>query len=115
MVFYSWILRKQGRVAEAKVKLEQARVLYESTEQKFAHVNIHPGLMTFTHPEVNQTFEIKLDLVNVSKSQGSIIKVENLLVPALKIIWHRLIASLTVHMLSLKTTRLSPLKLKPSS
>jgi hypothetical protein len=42
--------------------------------------------MTFTHPEINQMFEIRLDLINVSKSQGSIVKVESLVVPGLKII-----------------------------
>ena len=85
-LYYSWILNKKGRLEEAKAMSEQAHALVESAQRKFEHANVHADLMTFTHPEVNQRFEIRLDLVNVSKSQGSIVKVENVVIPELKII-----------------------------
>ena len=42
--------------------------------------------MTRTTPTVNQAFDIRLDIVNVSRSQGSVMKVENLLLPNLEIV-----------------------------
>jgi tetratricopeptide (TPR) repeat protein/KaiC/GvpD/RAD55 family RecA-like ATPase len=86
MLCYSWILNKQGRETEAKAVSEQAQVLSESAQQKFAHVSIHAGLVTFTHPKIDETFEIRLDLVNVSRRQGSIVRVENLLVPGFRVV-----------------------------
>ena len=83
---YSWVLSKQGRMEEAQAMLKQVDSLTENAQKKFAHVNIHSSLITFTHPEVNQTFETRLDLINASRAQGSIIKVENLIVPELQIL-----------------------------
>jgi tetratricopeptide (TPR) repeat protein len=83
---YAWALSKQGRVNEAKTQIEQVQKLIETTRKRFSHANVQASLMTFTHPEINQMFEIRLDLINVSKSQGSIVKVESLVVPGLKII-----------------------------
>ena len=83
---YAWALSKQGRVDEVKTQLEQMQSLIETTPKRFSHANVQASLITFTHPEINQMFEIRLDLINVSKSQGSIVKVENLGVPGLKII-----------------------------
>ena len=83
---FAWALGKQGKMEEAKAQLIQAQKIIETAQKRFKHVNVQASLMTFTHPEVNQAFEIRLDLVNVSKSQGSIIKVENTLVQELKIV-----------------------------
>jgi len=85
-LFYSWILNKEDRVEEAKAMRQQVQVLREEAQKRFAHVNVHTCLITFIHPEVNQTFEIRLDVVNVSRTEGSIVRVENLLVPPLKIV-----------------------------
>ncbi len=84
MGFYWWLLNKQGRMKEAETTLKQINALTENAQKKFAHVSVHSSLMTFTHPEVNQIFEIRLDLVNPSKAQGSIIRVENFIVPELQ-------------------------------
>ena len=83
---YAWALSKQYRLEEAKTQLEEAQKIIETARRRFSHVNIQANLMTLTKPDVNQTFNLRLDLVNVSKSQGLIVKVENLLVPGLKIV-----------------------------
>ena len=82
----AWILEKEGRMEESRNVLEQAKRLVEGVQKKFAHVSVHCGVVTFTHPEVDQKFEIRLDLVNASRAQGSIIKVENLIVPELQVL-----------------------------
>lgn len=83
---YAWSLSRQGKMEEAKVQLSEAQKIVEAAQERFRHVNVHESLMTLTHPEVNQTFEIRVDLVNVSRSQGSIVKVDNLVVPELEIV-----------------------------
>ncbi len=75
---YAWALAKQGRTEEAKAQLEEARKIFEEAKSRFRRVNIITSLMTLTTPEVNQAIPIRLDLVNVSTSQGAIVKVENL-------------------------------------
>jgi len=83
---YAWALNRQGRAEEARSELDKAKALVENAQERFRHTNVQASLMTFTHPEVNQPFEVRIDLTNVSRSEGSIVKVENLLVPELKVI-----------------------------
>jgi tetratricopeptide (TPR) repeat protein len=83
---FAWALGKQGRVEEAKHQMEKAQKIIETTRKEFSRVNIQSSLTSFAKPEVNQVFPIRLDFVNVSKNQGSIIKVENFLFPGLRII-----------------------------
>jgi KaiC/GvpD/RAD55 family RecA-like ATPase/tetratricopeptide (TPR) repeat protein len=83
---YAWCLDRQGRFEEAKAQLEQAQQLIDSEHKKFGHVNVVASLMTLTRPTVSQTFNLRLDLVNVSRSHGSIVRVENLLIPELRIV-----------------------------
>jgi KaiC/GvpD/RAD55 family RecA-like ATPase/tetratricopeptide (TPR) repeat protein len=83
---YAWSLSRQGRMEEAKVQLTEAQEIVGAAQERFRHVNVHESLMALTHPEVNQAFEIRVDLVNVSINEGSIVKVDNLAVPELKIV-----------------------------
>jgi len=82
----AWILEKQGRFEESRAVNEQAQQLFKRAQEKFSNANVFTGLITFTHPEVNQPFELRLDVVNASKREGSILKIEDLLVPSLKVI-----------------------------
>ena len=83
---YAWCLSRQGRFEEAKIQVEQAQKLLDSGLEKFSHVNVVASLMTLTRPTVSQTFNLRLDLVNVSRRHGIIVRVENLLIPGLKIV-----------------------------
>jgi KaiC/GvpD/RAD55 family RecA-like ATPase len=83
---YAWCLSRQGRFEEAKAQVEQAQQLRDSELEKFGRVNVVASLMTLTRPTVGKTFSLRLDLVNVSRSTGLIVRVENLLVPELKIV-----------------------------
>jgi tetratricopeptide (TPR) repeat protein len=83
---FAWTLAKQGKVEEAKLQNETAQKIIETTRKDFSFVNVKSVISTFTRPEVNQPFYIRLDFVNVSTNQGSIIRVENFLLPSLKII-----------------------------
>jgi tetratricopeptide (TPR) repeat protein/KaiC/GvpD/RAD55 family RecA-like ATPase len=82
---YAWALSRQGRMDEAESQLEQIGKILETAQQRFSHASVHTSLIASTRPEVGQVFEVRLDLVNVSNSPASIVKVENLFVPGLTI------------------------------
>jgi tetratricopeptide (TPR) repeat protein len=83
---YAWVLNRQGKREEAISEMKQAQTIVENAQKRFQHVNICANLMTFTKIGVNQTFEIRLDIVNVSRTFGKITRIENLLIPSLEII-----------------------------
>ncbi len=83
---FAWALGKQGKMDDAKKQIEIAQKIIETTRKEFDSVNIQTSLMTSTKPEVDQAFPIRIDFVNVSTNQGSIVKVENILFPGLRII-----------------------------
>jgi tetratricopeptide (TPR) repeat protein len=75
---YAWSLGRQGRMEEAKTQLEKAQKIAETARSRFGRVKIAPSLMSLTRLEASQSFPIRLDLVNISVKEGSIVKVENL-------------------------------------
>jgi tetratricopeptide (TPR) repeat protein len=83
---YALSLSNQQRFEEAKEQFLEATRLREELGKKFGHVDLYPFLMAPIKVSNNQAFEVRLDLVNVSKTQGSLIKIENLLMPQLKIL-----------------------------
>jgi tetratricopeptide (TPR) repeat protein/KaiC/GvpD/RAD55 family RecA-like ATPase len=80
------ILKMEGRSEESEAMLSQAQQLIDEAQKKFSHVNIFAELITFTHPEVNQVFEIRLDVTNASTQGGSILRIDNLSVSSLKVL-----------------------------
>jgi tetratricopeptide (TPR) repeat protein/KaiC/GvpD/RAD55 family RecA-like ATPase len=82
----SWILFKQGKNKEARSLWKEAQAMEENAHKQFIHTNIVPGILTLIHPNVNQPFEIRLDLVNTSRSQGAIVKIEDMLLPQIETI-----------------------------
>jgi predicted ATPase len=83
---YAWALANQGKMSKAKSELELTQTLVEKTRKRFEHFNLEASLMTYTHPKINQVFEIRLDLVNISKSSGIITRIEKLLIPEIEIV-----------------------------
>jgi len=76
---YAWFLSRQGRTEEAREQLKEVDRITGEVEEAFAHVNIDASLMAPLLVTAGEEFEVRLDLVNVSKRQGSLVKVENLL------------------------------------
>ena len=82
----AWALGQQGRAEEARMQSEVVQQLFEKAEKKFEHVNLHANLMALTKMGVGQTFDARLDLINVSTNSGTIVKVEELIPPEFKIL-----------------------------
>ena len=72
---YAQALTKQGRIKEAQ-EISQSIKKYDVDLE---HVNILAGLMVPRRVHVGVQFEFRLDLVNVAKTSGILVKVENLL------------------------------------
>jgi tetratricopeptide (TPR) repeat protein len=80
-----WALNKQGRRQEAAVQEQEIQKLYNDLQKKFAHANIDANLMAPRTVTTEQEFEIRLDLVNVSKRTASLIGVKEILPSSLKV------------------------------
>jgi tetratricopeptide (TPR) repeat protein len=109
---HALVLSKQGKMKEAQSEIEQAQTLVENAQRKFEHVNINAGLMTTTKPTVNQTFEIRLDLVNPSRSSGKYTKIENLLVPDFELVTYNSEYTMTKGVLHFKEPSINPFQVK---
>jgi predicted ATPase len=83
---YAWALSRQGKAKEAELEIEKAHAIIKETTKRFEHVNVNAALMVCTSPKIDQAFEIRLVIVNVSRSQGSIISVDNLLIPGVELL-----------------------------
>ena len=84
-LFYAWALEREGRFEEAKAQLEGVQKLYRDTEEMFAHVSLQASLMVPKKVNVGQIFEARLCIVNVSRGQGLLVRVENDLHPEFRV------------------------------
>lgn len=75
---YAWALEKQGRTEEAKIQLERRDRIIDDAEKAFAHVTLEASLMVPRLVTANEEFEMRLDLVNLSKKQGSLVRAEDI-------------------------------------
>ena len=85
---YAQALEQQGKLAEAKTHLEEARKLelhYEELRKNFEHASTQIFLMASKEPEVGTDFDVRLDIVNVAKEPTTIVRIKNLIPSELKI------------------------------
>ena len=78
---YCWALLQQGRFADAKMQFEEAKKIMDSLEKRFVHSNVLGYFVAPMRVEVGKEFNMRLDLVNVAKNPGVLVRVEGL-VPA---------------------------------
>jgi KaiC/GvpD/RAD55 family RecA-like ATPase len=82
---YAWALNRQGRTEEAEVQLEEARRVSQGVEERFGHVNLQASVMVRRAVGVGEEFEMRLDLVNVSRKPGVLLSVKGLVLPELAV------------------------------
>jgi len=109
---YAWALSRQGKLEDAKLQLEKAQKIVEACQSRFSQTNLKTSLMTFTRPEINQKFDLKLDIINVSKKQGAVLKIEGLLVPELELIESSLECIVRDGYIELKEKNFEPFQVK---
>ena len=74
--YYVWILEKQGRLNEAQTQLEQINKIRRESEERFARFSLQSSLMVRREVKVGEKFEMRLDMVNVSRRAGHLVIVE---------------------------------------
>jgi tetratricopeptide (TPR) repeat protein/KaiC/GvpD/RAD55 family RecA-like ATPase len=82
---FAWALERQGRFGEAKVLLEEVQRSSRESEDRFAHVSLEASLLVRRQVVVGEEFEMRLDLVNVSRKPGVLLNVKGLVLPELAV------------------------------
>ncbi len=75
---YAWALERQGCFEEAKVQHDKIQKSLQQVENKFGRGDVQLGLLLPRNVYVGKEFEVRIDLVNVSRSPVTLIRVEGL-------------------------------------
>ena len=78
-VAYSKILSLEGKDEEAANALQEVAKIQEGAQKRFEHVNLHASFMAPSHATVSQAFEVRADLINVSRGSASLANIQDLL------------------------------------
>ncbi len=76
---YAWVLSKQGLEEEATATMQEASEILANAQKRFEHANVQTSLMALSRVSVGQPFDVRLDLVNVSRSSASLANIQDLL------------------------------------
>jgi tetratricopeptide (TPR) repeat protein len=82
---YAGVLEKKDQNEQAHNQKQQAQKLYEGINKRFEGAELQTSLMAPATVTVNQEFETRLDLINVSKNQRTIVDIKNILPEELKV------------------------------
>jgi hypothetical protein len=82
---YIQTLEMQSRFEEAKVQSNEIVKLLQHAEELFSRANVKVRLMAPRKVEVGEEFEMRLDLVNIARNPGTLVKVEGLIQSGLKV------------------------------
>jgi KaiC/GvpD/RAD55 family RecA-like ATPase len=78
---YAFALELQGQVDEARKLRAEAQAVKEDLARRFDHVNLRTVFMAPINVVAGREFETRLDIVNPSRAKGSLIRIENLILP----------------------------------
>jgi KaiC/GvpD/RAD55 family RecA-like ATPase/tetratricopeptide (TPR) repeat protein len=85
----AWVLEKKGRFEEARVLRDGVKRRLEQFEQqveaRFGHANVRLSVMVPRKVQVEEEFEIRLDLVNVGRKPGVVAKIGGAVPPEFKV------------------------------
>ncbi len=80
-MIYSTILDRQGQTESARQQRQAARTIKNSINKELEEANIYASVMMPVRLSTDQTFEMRIDLVNVSKGNARIVAIRNILPP----------------------------------
>jgi tetratricopeptide (TPR) repeat protein/KaiC/GvpD/RAD55 family RecA-like ATPase len=75
---YAWALEKKGEIEAAKKVRQELNKIIQEYADRVKHVNVQLGLMVPINVTSGQIFEARLDIVNVSRANCTITKIEQL-------------------------------------
>lgn len=109
---FAWALESQGRREEARKQRKMSQKATEKIRERFEHINLQTSLIAPIRVEVGQTFEARLDLINVSKDPCTIVKVENVVPPEFKLTSLTADASPNPCSLDMQKRKISPFQIE---
>ena len=74
---YCWTLLQQGRFEDAKMQFEKAKEIMDNLDKRFMHSNVLGHLIAPIRVELIKEFNMRLDLINVAKNSGVLIRIED--------------------------------------
>ena len=83
---YAWALEQEGRFEEAKAQRTKAKIFHRQIEKQFEHTNLQLSVMMPRKVKLGDEFEVRLDIVNVARNPGKLVKVEGLLPSGSKVV-----------------------------
>ncbi|HUK84666.1 MAG TPA: AAA family ATPase [Candidatus Acidoferrum sp.] len=81
---YVWALGKEGKKEEAEKRMTQVKRAYEEVDQKLEELTVRADLLAPKKTKVNEEFELRLDIENITKKPIKIVRIENLIPPEFK-------------------------------
>jgi tetratricopeptide (TPR) repeat protein len=110
---YIWALEKQGRIEEAKIQREKVQKKLEQIKKWFEHANVQLNVMAPRTVQIGEVFEMQLDLVNVAKNPGTLIKVEGLIPSGCKVVSLPSFCSIQNNSIKMNNERIGPFQVEP--
>lgn len=83
---YIWALEKQGRIEQARAQRDKFQKKLKQTKKWFKHAKVQLSTMAPSKVHTGEGFEMRLDLVNISKSPSTLVKVEGLIPSGCKVV-----------------------------
>lgn len=107
-VCYSWALERQGRFQEAKIQLDKVQEFTKQVEERFRHANIQLSLLMPRKVQAKEEFEIRLDVVNVSRAPNYLVKVKGLVPFGSKVVLLPSFCFLKNNFIEIETRKIKP-------
>ena len=82
---YAGILRMQGRFEEAKRNWQQSEQIRNNLNRGLEHTNLFAYLVAPRKVKRGESFEIRLDIINISKENASLTSIKNLLLSGIEV------------------------------
>ena len=83
---YCWSLLQQGRFDDAKKQYEESKKTMDELESRLVHSNIYGFVLAPNKVQAEKEFNVRLDLVNVSKNSCSKVEVNHGLPATFKVL-----------------------------
>ena len=110
---YAWVLERQGKVEEARVQRDRIQRVLAQVGERFGHANVQLSVMVPRKVQVEEEFEMRLDLVNVARNPGTLVKVEGVLPSGSKVISLPSFCSIQNGSIEMNQKRIGPFQVEP--
>ena len=105
---YAWALERQSRFAKATAQRDKARMFSKQVEERFDHASIQLSALMPRQNKVDEKFEVRLDMVNVSKTHNFLVKLDGLIPSYARVVSQPSSFSINNNSIDMKTKKIEP-------